>query len=93
MVVPDALGGLQPLCAVYRREVRAAAEQALQKGDYKIGDSVSRLSPRGRSQSRRLRPPDFRRTCSRNVNTAEEYEALIRARDSWSRATDKENRA
>ena len=30
VVVPDALGGLQPLCAVYRREVCAPAEQVLQ---------------------------------------------------------------
>ena len=44
MVVPDALGGLQPLCAVYRRALRAVAEQALKSGDYKIGHLFS-LAP------------------------------------------------
>ncbi len=46
IVVPDALGGQQPLCAVYRRPVHALAEQALKDGDYKIGHLFSRTPTR-----------------------------------------------
>ncbi len=44
IVVPEALGGLQPLAAVYRRPLRAVAEQALKSGQYKIGSLFS-LAP------------------------------------------------
>lgn len=36
VTVPRAYGGLQPLCAVYRRGFAGKAEQALQGGNYKI---------------------------------------------------------
>ena len=36
VTVPRAGKGLQPLCAVYRREFAAAAEQALRAGKYKV---------------------------------------------------------
>lgn len=36
VTVPRANGGLEPLCAVYRREFAAAAEEALRTGRYKI---------------------------------------------------------
>src|SRR5664280_3682185 len=52
IVVPEALGGLQPLGAVYRRPLRAVAEQALKRGDYKICLLYTSPSPRDRTRSR-----------------------------------------
>lgn len=36
VTVPRANGGLEPLCAIYRREFTTAAEEALRTGRYKI---------------------------------------------------------
>jgi len=77
IVVPDALGGQQPLCAVYRREVRPAAEQALQSGDYKVGHLFDRVPTRILSE-REIRAASFSPEVFRNVNTAQEYESLVR---------------
>lgn len=77
MVVPDAVGGQQPLCAVYRRSVRALAEQALKEGDYKIGHMFSR-APTLYIKEAEMRIAGFSPEIFRNVNTVEEYEALVR---------------
>jgi molybdopterin-guanine dinucleotide biosynthesis protein A len=77
IVVPDALGGQQPLCAVYRRRVQALAEQALKQGDYKIGHMFSRAPTLVISETE-MRDAGFSPQIFRNVNTAEEYEALVR---------------
>ena len=77
IVVPDALGGQQPLCAVYRRPVQAVAEQALKEGDYKIGHLFSRVPTRYISEAE-MRDAGFSPEIFRNVNTAAEYEALVR---------------
>ena len=77
MVVPDALGGQQPLCAVYRRPVQALAEQALKDGDYKIGHMFTR-APTLLIPEAEMRDAGFSPEIFRNVNTAEEYEALVR---------------
>ncbi|HSY13067.1 MAG TPA: molybdenum cofactor guanylyltransferase [Verrucomicrobiae bacterium] len=77
IVVPDAAGGLQPLCAVYHREVREAAEQALQNGNYKIGLLFSQVSTRLISEREIVAggsSPDI----FQNINTPEEYESLSR---------------
>lgn len=42
--VPRVNDGLQPLCAVYRRDFAAAAERALQSGNYKIDALFSSVS-------------------------------------------------
>ena len=39
--VPDADGGIQGTCAVYRRPFRAVAEQQLRRGKYKITDALA----------------------------------------------------
>jgi molybdopterin-guanine dinucleotide biosynthesis protein A len=44
--VPRTSKGLQPLCAVYRREFSIAAEQALRAGKYKIDAAFSSVSVR-----------------------------------------------
>jgi len=77
IVVPDALGGRQPLCAVYRRPLLAVAEQALKNGDYKIGHLFPRVPTRYISEAE-IRGAGFSPEVFRNVNTAEEYEALVK---------------
>jgi phospholipid/cholesterol/gamma-HCH transport system ATP-binding protein len=78
MVVPEALGGQQPLCAVYRRPVHQLAEQALKDGDYKIGHLFPRAPTRFISGAQ-IREAGFSPEVFRNVNTAEEYETLVGA--------------
>ena len=76
MVVPDALGGQQPLCAVYRRPVQALADQALKDGDYKIGHLFQRAPTLYISEAE-MREAGFSPQIFRNVNTAREYDALL----------------
>ena len=77
IVVPVALGGQQPLCATYRRSVGALAEQALQRGECKIGRLFEQATTRYISESE-MRDAGFSPQIFRNVNTAAEYEALVR---------------
>jgi len=76
IVVPDALGGQQPLCAVYRPAVEAFAEEALKDGDYKIGHLFSRVPTRYISEVE-MGEAGFSPEIFRNVNTPAEYEALL----------------
>jgi len=76
IVVPDALGGQQPLCAMYRRAVCVFAELALKDGDYKIGHLFSRVPTRYISEAE-MREAGFSPEIFRNINTAAEYEALV----------------
>ena len=46
VTVPRTRKGLQPLCAVYRREFCTAAEQALRAGKYKIDAAFSAVAVR-----------------------------------------------
>jgi molybdopterin-guanine dinucleotide biosynthesis protein A len=46
VTVPQIGKGLQPLCAVYRREFAVVAEQALREGKYKIDAAFSSVSTR-----------------------------------------------
>ncbi len=77
IVVPDALGGQQPLCAVYRQPVAAVAEQALKDGDFKIGNLFARVPTRYIPEGA-IRDAGFSPEIFRNVNTAAEYEALLK---------------
>jgi molybdenum cofactor guanylyltransferase len=77
ILVPDALGGQQPLCAVYRRPLYALAEQALEDGDYKIGHLFQRVPTRYISEVE-IREAGFLPQVFCNVNTVEEYKALVR---------------
>ena len=80
IVVPEALGGLQPLAAVYRRPLRAVAEQALKSGDYKIGHLFP-LAPTRYISEAEIRAAGFSPMIFRNVNTSEEYEDLLQEED------------
>jgi len=77
IVVPEALGGLQPLCAVYRRALRAVVEQSLKDGDYKIGHLFT-LAPTRYISEFEICRAGFSPEIFRNVNSPEEYEALMR---------------
>jgi molybdenum cofactor guanylyltransferase len=76
IVVPEALGGLQPLAAVYHRPLRAVAEHALKSGDYKI-DHLFPLVPTRYISDAEIRAAGFSPTVFRNVNTFGEYEDLV----------------
>jgi molybdopterin-guanine dinucleotide biosynthesis protein A len=80
VVVPEALGGLQPLAAVYRRSLRAVAEHALKSGDYKI-DHLFRLAPTRYISEGEILAAGFSLTGFRNVNTLEEYKELLQTED------------
>ncbi len=72
ITVPDAAGGPQPLCAVYRREVCQAAEHALRAGEYKIGRLFSQLPTRVMTEQEII-AAGFSPDIFRNINTPEEY--------------------
>jgi molybdopterin-guanine dinucleotide biosynthesis protein A len=76
IIVPDAAGGPQPLCAIYRRGVLAAVEQALKNGDYKIGRLFSQAPTRVVKESE-LVAAGFSAIIFQNVNTPEEYDRLL----------------
>ncbi len=72
------LGGPQPLCAIYRREVLPAVEQALQSGDYKIGRLFSQVPTRVHHEQE-IVAAGFSAIIFQNVNTPEEYEETVAA--------------
>ena len=74
ILVPDVLG-LQPLCAVYRREVRGPAEQLLKRGEYKISNLFTAVPTRYISE-REVVGAGFSTEMFRNINTRAEYEHL-----------------
>ncbi len=76
IVVPEVLGGLQPLGAVYRRRLRPLVEQALRKGDYKI-DHLFTSAPTRYISEAEILAAGYSPMVFRNVNTFEEYEDLV----------------
>jgi molybdopterin-guanine dinucleotide biosynthesis protein A len=77
IVVPEANGGPQPLCAVYRPAVRPAAEQALQRGDFKIARLFAQVPTRIVAEHE-IMAAGFSPDLFRNVNTAAEFKELSR---------------
>jgi molybdopterin-guanine dinucleotide biosynthesis protein A len=76
IVLPDAAGGPQPLCAMYRREVLEPVEQALKQGEYKIGRLFSQVSTRVITEQQ-IVIAGFSAIIFENVNTPEEYARLL----------------
>jgi molybdenum cofactor guanylyltransferase len=68
ITIPRTGNGLQPLCAVYRREFLAAAEQALGAGNYRIDAAFSGVSVRV-IEARELAAAGFSERNFVNVNT------------------------
>ncbi len=76
IVVPDAAGGRQPLCAIYRRGALGAVEEALKKGDYKIARLFAQVPTRVVKESE-IVAAGFSAIIFQNVNTPEEYLRLL----------------
>jgi molybdenum cofactor guanylyltransferase len=76
ILVPDAAGGPQPLCAVYRPGALPAVTQALQSGKYKIGRLFSKVPTRVLTELE-IVSSGFSVTIFQNVNTPDEYKALV----------------
>jgi phospholipid/cholesterol/gamma-HCH transport system ATP-binding protein len=75
ITVPDAAGGLQPLCAVYRRGVVDAVRMALRNGDFKVGHLFSQVPTHVIGEPEIL-AAGFSTDIFRNINTPEEYKTL-----------------
>ena len=74
ILVPDLLG-LQPLCAVYRREVHGPAEQLLKRREYKISNLFTAVPTRYISEQE-IVGAGFSAEMFRNINARAEYEHL-----------------
>jgi molybdopterin-guanine dinucleotide biosynthesis protein A len=77
VTVPRTSRGLQPLCAIYRRDFSAVAEQALRAGKYKIDAAFSSVSVRVIDESE-LAAAGFSERSFFNVNTPEDRLAAER---------------
>jgi molybdopterin-guanine dinucleotide biosynthesis protein A len=71
VTVPCAGRGLQPLCAVYRRDFSVTAEQALRAGKYKIDAAFAGVSTRVVEESE-LAAAGFAEQMFFNVNTPQD---------------------
>ncbi len=71
ITVPRTSQGFQPLCAVYRRDFSATAEQALRAGKYKIDAAFSGVSIRVIEEGD-LAAAGFSERSFFNVNTAQD---------------------
>jgi len=69
--VPRAGKGLQPLCAVYRRDFAAVAELALRAGKYKIDSAFAGVSTRVVEESELA--ASFPERSFFNVNTPQDW--------------------
>jgi molybdopterin-guanine dinucleotide biosynthesis protein A len=72
-VVPKIDGQVQPLCAVYRREILPVVERALQAGRYKVEPLLSDVGTRFVLEDEMM-SAGFAMEIFRNVNTPEDYE-------------------
>jgi molybdopterin-guanine dinucleotide biosynthesis protein A len=75
-IVPEAHGRSQPLCSVFRRAAVAQAENALRTGQYKV-DRLFSILPTRLVAEIDWRAAGFLPGIFRNVNTPEEYEAVV----------------
>jgi molybdenum cofactor guanylyltransferase len=72
VTVPRALGGLQPLCAVYRREFSQISERSLRAGKNKIDSLFTELETL-MIDEREIRNAGFSEEIFRNVNTPDDW--------------------
>lgn len=71
VTVPDAAGGLQPLCAVYRKEFALVAEESLKAGKNKIDPLFAKVETVVIKEEKLL-SAGFSREMFRNMNTPED---------------------
>jgi molybdopterin-guanine dinucleotide biosynthesis protein A len=79
-VVPETQGRRQPLCAVYRSAARPVVEQALNRGEFKVGHIFS-LIPACYVKEDEIAEAGFSPDIFRNVNTRDDYEAVRNLRE------------
>ena len=91
-IVPEADGRTQPLCSVFRRSAQKEAESALRAGEYKVDRLFSILPTRIVGESE-WRAAGFSPDIFRNVNTPEEYEALVHTVDETARVMTRGSRS
>jgi molybdenum cofactor guanylyltransferase len=72
VTVPRVLGGLQPLCAVYRREFSQISERSLRAGKNKIDSLFTELETL-MIDEREIRNAGFSEEIFRNVNTPDDW--------------------
>ncbi len=77
VVVPRACGGLQPLCAVYRRCFAEVAERSLRAGENKIDSLFPEVETRVIEQEE-LRQNGFAEGMFRNLNSQQDWEEARR---------------
>jgi len=77
ITVPRAAGGLQPLCAAYRRGFAEVAEQSLRQGKNKIDSLFASVGTRVIEEDELVRA-GFSVEMFRNLNTPEELEKAKR---------------
>ena len=75
VTVPSSPAGLEPLCAVYRREFAALAEKSLREGKYKIDRLFDRIKITVISQED-LQAEGFDARLFRNLNTQRDIASL-----------------
>jgi molybdopterin-guanine dinucleotide biosynthesis protein A len=75
----EALGEVQPLCAVYRREVLPSVDEAMAQREYKLTGLFERVPTRVIPEHE-IRLAGFDPVIFTNVNTPEEYEAVLSSR-------------
>ena len=71
VTIPRTRAGLQPLCAVYRREFASAAEQALGAGNYKVDAAFANVRRRV-IEERELVAAGFSESNFLNINTPQD---------------------
>ena len=75
-IVPEAHGRTQPLCSVFRPAALAQVENGLQTGEYKV-DRLFSILPTRLVAEIDWRAAGFLPNIFRNLNTPEEYEAVV----------------
>ncbi len=78
ITAPEALGLLQPLCAVYSRQIRDCVDAALAEGDLKVTRLFHRV-PTRIIREHEIRAAGFDLSIFTNVNTPGDYESLLQA--------------
>ena len=77
VTVPQSGGRLQPLCAIYRKVFAEVAEQALQRGKYKVDPLFDHVSTRI-IEEKELAAAGFSAEIFENVNTPDDWEQAQR---------------
>lgn len=75
VVVPHVAGQVEPLCAVYRREILPTVEDALKAGRYKIELLFGEVPTRFVTETE-IESAGFDCEMFRNVNTPEDYQRV-----------------